>query len=393
VTDAGNTDWRSPSGNGERPATGQASAGDDRPAPRYGEYAPPVAPPPPGPPQLPPVFPPTDGGWRPPPRPGLVPLRPLGFGTLLGAPFLLLRRIPGVIGLSLLLQIATFVLGGGLLAGVLFAGFGRVTDFGDPDQQPLVAGSIAGAVLAVLVLFALSYVASALLQGLVVDAAARASLGERPALRALWARVRPSFWRLVGWTLLLGVAVLVFILILAGIIVAGVAIGPVGIAISIAVAALLGLGAVVLWLWLTTKLSVVPSALVLERTTLRVAIRRSWSLTDRFFWRTFGVEALVFVIVSVAGQIITTPVSLISGLFATLIDPNNTGSGIAVVLLAQLLTIVVAIAVGALTSLVVSAVASFVYLDLRMRKEGLDLVLQRSVEGEESGDPFAVPAP
>jgi len=322
-----------------------------------------------------------------------VPLRPLGFGTLLGAPFLLLRRIPGVIGLSLLLQIATFVLGGGLLAGVLFAGFGRVTDFGDPDQQPLVAGSIAGAVLAVLVLFALSYVASALLQGLVVDAAARASLGERPALRALWARVRPSFWRLVGWTLLLGVAVLVFILILAGIIVAGVAIGPVGIAISIAVAALLGLGAVVLWLWLTTKLSVVPSALVLERTTLRVAIRRSWSLTDRFFWRTFGVEALVFVIVSVAGQIITTPVSLISGLFATLIDPNNTGSGIAVVLLAQLLTIVVAIAVGALTSLVVSAVASFVYLDLRMRKEGLDLVLQRSVEGEESGDPFAVPAP
>lgn len=393
MTDAGNTDWRSPSGNGERPATGQASAGDDRPAPRYGEYAPPVAPPPPGPPQLPPVFPPTDGGWRPPPRPGLVPLRPLGFGTLLGAPFLLLRRIPGVIGLSLLLQIATFVLGGGLLAGVLFAGFGRVTDFGDPDQQPLVAGSIAGAVLAVLVLFALSYVASALLQGLVVDAAARASLGERPALRALWARVRPSFWRLVGWTLLLGVAVLVFILILAGIIVAGVAIGPVGIAISIAVAALLGLGAVVLWLWLTTKLSVVPSALVLERTTLRVAIRRSWSLTDRFFWRTFGVEALVFVIVSVAGQIITTPVSLISGLFATLIDPNNTGSGIAVVLLAQLLTIVVAIAVGALTSLVVSAVASFVYLDLRMRKEGLDLVLQRSVEGEESGDPFAVPAP
>jgi membrane-anchored glycerophosphoryl diester phosphodiesterase (GDPDase) len=393
VTDAGNTDWRSPSGNGERPAEGQTPGAEDRPASRYGEYAPPVAPLPPGYPPASPVFAPVDGGWRPPPRPGLVPLRPLGFGTLLGAPFLLLRRIPGVIGLSLLLQIATFVLGGGLLAGVIFAGFGRVTDFGDPDQQPLIAGSIAGAVLAVLVLFALSYVSSALLQGLVVDAAARASLGERPALRALWARVRPSFWRLVGWTLLLGVAVLVFVLLLAGIVLAGVAVGPVGIAVSIAVAVLLGLGAVVLWLWLTTKLSVVPSALVLERTTIRVAIRRSWSLTDQFFWRTFGVEALVFVIVSVAGQIITTPVSLISGLFATLIDPNDTGSGIVVVLAAQLLTVVVSIAVGALTSLVVSAVASFVYLDLRMRKEGLDLVLQRHVEGEESGDPFAVPAP
>ena len=38
--------------------------------------------------------PPGRGRWTPPPKPGLLPLRPMGFGTLLWAPFRTLRRNP-----------------------------------------------------------------------------------------------------------------------------------------------------------------------------------------------------------------------------------------------------------------------------------------------------------
>ncbi|MCU1513934.1 MAG: hypothetical protein JWO10_1024, partial [Microbacteriaceae bacterium] len=51
-------------------------------------------------------------GWTPPPKPGLIPLRPLDLGTILGAAFRVLRRNPKpTFGAALLIQgIAYFVI-------------------------------------------------------------------------------------------------------------------------------------------------------------------------------------------------------------------------------------------------------------------------------------------
>jgi hypothetical protein len=58
--------------------------------------------------------------------------------------------------------------------------------------------------------------------------------------------------------------------------------------------------------------------------------------------------------------------------------------------------ILVSIVVSSITSIVQSAAACLVYIDLRMRKEGLDLALVRFVENRQAGtanaqNPFAVP--
>jgi membrane-anchored glycerophosphoryl diester phosphodiesterase (GDPDase) len=275
------------------------------------------------------------------------------------------------------------------VAAVVFAGFARITDWNDPDQAPLIAGAVAGSILGGLGLFVLNFVVSALLQGIVVNAAARSTLGERPTVRSTWPAMKPHLWRLVGWTALLGAAVLVIFLLLIGVILLGVALGPIGIAVSIAVSLLLGLGAVVLWFWLYTKLSIVPSVIVLERTSIRAAVRRSWRLTNGYFWRTLGAEILVSLIISVAIQIITTPISLL-GSVGTLLDPNNTGAAISVAVIVQIIVVAIGVLGGAISAFVTSALVALIYIDLRMRKEGLDLVLQRHVEGgAPEADPFA----
>ncbi|MCU1437182.1 MAG: hypothetical protein JWP66_269 [Naasia sp.] len=374
MTDSGSGGWESPGGR-------QSPDRDaPRPQPRYGEYAPAGAAPPP-----PPL---AQAAWTPPPKPGLVPLRPLGFGTLLLAPFQLLRKTPGLIGVAILLQFAVLVVGGVLAAAVIFGGFARITDWEDPDQQSLIAGSIAGGVLGSLALVAFSFVISAFLQGIVVEIVARASLGVVPTVRAAWQRVKPRLGPLVLWTVLVGVAVFVILLILTGVVLIGVALGPVGIAVSIGVAILLGLGALALWIWIATKLSLVPSVLVLEGGKLRAAISRSWRLTDANFWRTLGAQFLVAAIVNIVAQITTTPISVLGGLAPALIDPNMTGSGVAVLVITQIVIYALATVIGAISVIVTSTVAALLYLDLRMRKEGLDLVLQRHVEGGGTGDPF-----
>jgi len=403
------------SGPADAPATtpsGPAWAPVAPERPRYGEYGPSPtlpsvpgyanpAPPTPGystpgygapgygaPPQVQPPL-----GWTPPPKPGLVPLRPLGFGTLLGAPFRYLRGSRGVLGISLLLQIGLLLILAVIGSAVFFGGFNRITDYADPDQSPLIAGSIAASVLAGIGYFALNLVVSAFIQGIVVVDMSLAVLGQKQTVKQLWQRVKPSLGALMRWTLLLTLAVLVAVLILAGIVLIGVAIGGVGLAISIGVTILLALGAVVLGAWLVTKFSITPSIIVLERSKAIPAARRSWSLTTGFFWRTLGCEALVAVIIQIAAQIISVPLSLLQ-FVGVIIDPNmSSGAGFAVLIVVYVLSAVVSLLIGTVGALVQAALVALIYIDLRMRKEGLDLVLQKHIESASStsdaADPYA----
>ncbi|MBO0984858.1 hypothetical protein [Rathayibacter sp. SD072] len=340
-------------------------------------------------------------GWTPPPRPGLVPLRPLGFGTLLGAPFQVLRRSPRTtLGPALLIQGVGSVLALVIYGIVAVLALGRIDQAEAADRDAVGAGSIAIVILAALIPLGVSLATGALVQGLVVLEVSRAVLGERPTLRQLLARLRGRFWALVGWTVLQGIGLSLLVLVAVAVAVplfvvgaqdagAGAIVGGV-LVLLVAAASATALGA-----WIGTKLALVPSLLVVERQTLRRAVARSWALVAGGFWRTFGALALMLVIVQVAGQVVATPLSLLVPIGGALIAPTDPEAQIAASLVVTLLSLAVGLVIGAVGTVLQAAVTGLAYLDRRMRREGFDLVLLRHVEdraaGLDSPDPFPAP--
>ncbi|WP_291046833.1 hypothetical protein [Herbiconiux sp.] len=404
------------------PAYGQYPPPPSPPQPQYGQYAPPpppqygqYAPPPPLPPQYgqnpPPQYgqpafdpygPPPTGtpawaqqgyaqpaptGWAPPPKPGLIPLRPLGFGTLLAAPFQVVRRNPkatfgsGLI-VQLLVVVATVVFVG---AAAVWAG-ARAASAAGSDLDAIEAGNVAIILVSVLVPLALSLFASALLQAVLVLEVARATLGEKRRLGELWKAAFRHILPLTGWFALIALAVVIVLGIVVGLIVIATVTGPAGIAVAVIGIVLVALATTAAGVWLGTKLALVPSAIVLERLGVAAAMRRSWSLTRGHFWRTFGVIALVSLILNFASQLLSTPFSFLISIVAALIDPNNSGTGIVAIIVLYFIFIAFTIIISALASVVQAATVAVVYLDLRMRTEGLDIELTRFVESRQDGD-------
>jgi hypothetical protein len=162
----------------------------------------------------------------------------------------------------------------------------------------------------------------------------------------------------------------------------------------VAYSVLAGLGAVAVAIWLATKLALVPSAIVLERLGIGAAMRRSWGLTRGFFWKTLGVILLIGLIVYFVTQIITTPIALIGGFVSLLVNPTGLGASasdpsVGQVFLSELginvVSTVVSAVIGAVLAVVQSSAVALIYVDLRMRKEGLDLRLIRFVEARQAG--------
>lgn len=337
-------------------------------------------------------FPPgAPGAWTPPPKPGLIPLRPLGFGTLLGAPFLTLKRNPkATFGSALLVQAITVVVSLVVLGIITFFVIGRITSAAPEDQEAVAAGGLVAILIGSIVPFLVGIGATVFLQGVIVTEAARSTLGEKLTLRETWKATWPRLGRLLLWTLLAGGAVTVAVAIVVGIVWMLVALGGGFIAAGVILAILAGLAILALAIWLGVKFSLVPSILVLERTGVIEAARRSWRLTDSYFWRTLGVQYLIAFIVGTVSQVVVTPISLLYTVALGLIDPTaSTAEDWIAPALLYVALIIVTLLVASVTSVVQSATIAFIYIDLRMRKEGLDLELIRFVEARQSGDASA----
>jgi hypothetical protein len=92
------------------------------------------------------------------------------------------------------------------------------------------------------------------------------------------------------------------------------------------------------------------------------------------------------------------PFSLLAPILVAFIDPNGTGSSFAVTaaVITYIVQLVVTLVVSAITAVISTAATALIYLDLRMRKEGLDLELVRFVEARQAGstglaDPYLKP--
>ncbi|MCU1544105.1 MAG: Membrane-anchored glycerophosphoryl diester phosphodiesterase (GDPDase), rane domain [Microbacteriaceae bacterium] len=338
-------------------------------------------------------FPPSTGGqqpgWTPPPKPGLIPLRPLGFGTLLGASFQVIRRNPrATFGISLLLNGGVTLLFVAVIGGVVAFAFGRVNSATHDSADEILAGSIGAVVVASLVPLALSVLVGAILQGIIALEVSRGTIGEKLTVRGLWRLAKGRIGALVGWSAIATVAVVIVIVVFSVVIGLIIALGgAAGLVIGILLGIAVGLASAALWFWLTTKLSLIPSVLLLERASLREAIRRSWSLTNGYFWRTLGTQLLVSVVVQVAAQVVTTPVSLLLGIGGALLNPNSDdGAAIALLVGTYILTGIISLVFSSLATVTSAAVNALIYIDIRMRKEGLDLDLARFVEARQVGD-------
>lgn len=328
--------------------------------------------------------------WRPAPRPGIIPLHPLGFGTILGRSFAALRHNPAVLfGFALGVQAIAFIV---LIVGVGGIGwltFSRLDTLrsGTDEFDAVLAGSAWITGLAAFVLGLLATALQVIVQAVVVGEVSHAVVAEKLRLSALWRQVRPSLPRLIGYSalLLLAIGLLVGVAT-AAIITIGVAVHP---AIAIALTVLVVLGAMPLSLWLNTKLLLVPSALILEGATIRGAVARSWVLVRGRFWAALGVIVIISLLFGTVAQFVGVPLSLLGSGLTTIISPTgepNAGAIVAVIVTIAL-TYVLTLVIQAVGLVVQSTASVLIYIDCRMRREGLDIELLRYVEARDAGNP------
>lgn len=320
-------------------------------------------------------YPPPAQGWAPPPpapKPGVIPLRPLGVGDVLEATLATLRRYPAAtLGSSLLVVAVVSTLQLVLLWPVISA----LADLPEPVvvqqgldawwqalesfpwQWALVAGVLAGM---------LSFLLLTSLTGLLAVVVGQAVLGRTLSFGQAWRRAAPRLPRLLVTVLLVALAVSAIWLVLAGLaLVAVAASAPTVVAALLLLAALAALPAS---LWLGVRLALASPAVMLESQDGRAigpaaAVRRSWRLVGGAWWRTFGVVLLGSVIAGALSGLVSAPVQALVAA-----APLSLGAGLVLTTLGAV--------VGQAVSLPISGlVLALVYVDRRIRAEGLDTAL------------------
>ncbi|HWH98605.1 MAG TPA: glycerophosphoryl diester phosphodiesterase membrane domain-containing protein [Pseudolysinimonas sp.] len=334
--------------------------------------------------------------WTPPPKRGLVPLRPIPFGVILGSPFRLQRRTPRTtLGPALVISLVATTLAALLAWGLTVAPQAALDASYYEDY--VLAQNLLGVLQTVggFVPLVFAFAGNALLAGPVVVAASRAVLAERVSFRGLRWRLAGRTARLVGWT------VVVFLITAGALCLASLL--PVVVAVSSAAGGIFAFLAAFLEAiailpvagYLAARIGFTSHVIALEGLGVAAAIARSWRLTRRSGWRLFGMQLLIWVVVGIAAGILTLPISWALDLGVGLIFPTGATPGQMEAYLAArtvILTAVTAV-VGAFGLVMQSACAALLYLDQRMRVEGLDLTLARYVDERQRGISVADPFP
>ena len=298
----------------------------------------------------------------------VVPLRPLGLGELLDGSVAVLRRYPRpVFAVSAVVAVLTGALQ--LVTSlVVLAPLRGTTAGGLAADSGALESFLGGTAVATVVSLLLGTLATAVLTGFVTIVVSRAVLEQGTTLREGWELLRPRIGRLLLTALALagttfGLVLLSFVA-LGGLVAAlGGAGGALG---ALVVLAALGTAA-----WLYIRWSLATAAVVLEKTGVRVALKRSAVLARGDFWRILGVLLLAVVIASFVGQVVQVPLAFagsspLSSLGSSTFSLSSTD-------------IVIASVAGSLSTTLTgpftAGVRALLYVDRRMRAEGLDVAL------------------
>jgi len=299
------------------------------------------------------------------PKPGVIPLRPLGLGEILDGSFATIRRNPkATLGIAAIIMTISAVITSSL--AVSLVSLPSPGQNLSSQQAAHLLGQIFADALPVLgVTVLLTIIVQAVLAGLLAPIIAREVSGQRISAGDAWRVAAPRLPRVLLATVLVVLAGLGPLLLLGLILLIGFAAGaPPVIYAAIGVPGFFV--AVVLSIWFSTMFSLVTPVVVLERERPGAALARSWRLVRRSFWRVFGIILLAGLIVAVASAILQLPFSFLSTLFG---GARGFSAG-------TVIAVIGTIAAGTVTRPISAAVTVLLYVDMRMRKEGLDLALR-----------------
>ncbi len=336
------------------------------PPPGYQGYPPPgyQGYPPPGYPRYPP---PGHRVTAPAIKPGVIPLRPLTLTDILNGAFAYIRTNPkATLGLTTIVVVIAQLIGLVLQIGPL-AAIGELSALrGEQASRAAEISSSASGVASALT----TLVSSIVLSGMLTVIVGRAVFGTGISIGDAWQRVRGRLLPLVGFTLLWLVAIVIAVFVVVLVIVALASLSGV-VAFVIAIPLVLGLIALLAYLW--TALSFAPPLIVLERLGVFSAIQRSLRLVRGDFWRVLGIRLLATLVAAVVAAAVSVPFSLTGQIL--LLNSDST-----TMILIALALVAIGGAVGQIITAPFSAGAVvLLYTDRRIRAEAFDLVLQTGV--------------
>ncbi len=314
------------------------------------------------------------GGWGAvpqAPKPGVVPLRPLGLGEILDGAISYIRRDPKtVLGISAVISLVI-----ALFQFVALAATSRSFAVGAAATTPAdaFAGSL-GSASATMVQYVVSAVLGVIATGLLTVVMGQAVLGRRVTASQAWERTKKRFWALLGLTLLISVTVgaMFGVGILLAVLV-GWALSQASLGLGILVGVVIGLGVVAFVTWVYIRLLLAPVALILENAGVTQSMRRSWTLVQSSWWRTFGIYLLGSILAGIVSSVLAIPFALV-GAVASIGSLENGQLPLTYTLATSLATLVSSTVVLPFTS----GIVSLLYIDRRIRREALDIELARA---------------
>ncbi|GMA25163.1 hypothetical protein GCM10025864_29220 [Luteimicrobium album] len=262
---------------------------------------------------------------------------------------------------------------------------GRYSSIEDPS-----ASTLWGIGLVILAAVVVEVLVSVLANGLVISSVGRSVLGRVARPSEVWAAVRgrrlgglvvlslfTSVVPVVGFTVWLLLTVLL-------------AQASTGAAVAFGIIGFLALVVGLVWFWVHVIFA--APAYVLERVGPRKAIARAWALVRGAFWRVFGIMVLTLVLTYIMSAVVQFPVSILSTVVGvgTSSSDSVTGGSLVAYLVG---TGIASLVAGTLATAFLGSVVALLYIDQRMRREGLDVALAVAANAPEPGDGPKPPVP
>ncbi len=324
-------------------------------------------------------------------KPGIIPLRPLSIGDIYQGAFAAIKtNTRTMFGFTAALLGVVLVISIGINYLIINLVLPNYLSSNSPYAAAFTSLSGSFSQLGGTLLQAL---ATVLLSGLIVVAVSRSVLGRVASSKEVWERTKSKFLPLIGLNiitsiisgLMMIIGIAVFFVLLAGVastaktereLFQDLGIMLVGLLILMVISALVSS-------YLSIKFSVASPAMVLENLGVFAAIGRSWSLTRGNFWRLFGINILTAIITSMVAGIFGGIAGALSAIFVVV------GSSSPEDIIASLnTTYILAMVMSTIAQLLIlpftSSVNALLYIDLRMRKEGLDVELRNTVAEQQA---------
>ncbi|MBE1580130.1 hypothetical protein ACFORH_28345 [Amycolatopsis roodepoortensis] len=284
-------------------------------------------------------------------RPGVIPLRPLNLTDILDGAVTAMRKywrmVFGAAAVTAVLTAAINLVG--LLLVDTTADLERMRDLGpaatDQELMNQMLGVLGGTLASSSISLVATLLGTTVLTGFLTVLMGKAVLGKPVTFKEALREATPRLLPLLGLTVLYTIAIMVAAIFCL-------------------------LPAIIPY----TFWALASPAFILERGTVMEAFRRSVKLVSGMFWRVFGILLLATVISSFLASIITIPFSFsaflsIFGDLDQLYVPS-TGD----LILQSVGTVIAQTIVGPFTALV----TVILYIDQRMRREGMDIELARA---------------